>query len=155
MYVEYFYSKGELKVRKLINVAATLFLITIMCLSFTSCGSNDVDKSVWENAIYTENMVFGDGTKTVLVEVKAEDRSVTFTIKTDKENLGEALLEHNLVSGEKGAYGLYVKSVNGITADYNIDNTYWAFTKNGESMLTGVDGAEISNGEHYELVYTK
>ena len=30
-----------------------------------------------------------------------------------------------------------------------------AFTKNGEMMMTGVDGTAITDGEHYELVYTK
>ena len=38
------------------------------------------------------------------------------------ESIGErfardALIEHNLIEGEKGAYGLYVKKVNGITAE--------------------------------------
>ena len=148
-------TKEKVKMKKFIKVALGLFLITVMCVSFISCGNKDVDKDIWEDATYTEDTAFGNGSKTILVEVKAEDRAVTFTIKTDKGNLGEALLEHNLVSGENGAYGLYVKTVNGITADYNINQTYWAFTKNGESMLSGVDGAEISDGEHYELVYTK
>lgn len=129
--------------------------IIIMCVAFVSCTKENIDTNIWENATYTEDMVFGNGGKTVLVEVKAEEKAVTFTIKTDKENLGEALLEHNLVMGEDGPYGLYVKSVNGIIADYNTNQTYWAFTKNGESMMSGVDGAEIKDGEHYELVYTK
>lgn len=126
-----------------------------MCLSFCACGSKAYEKGLWENATYTEDTEFGNGAKTVMVEVRAEERSITFKINTDKETLSDALVEHNLISGEKGAYGLYVKVVNGITADYNINQSYWAFTKNGESMMSGVDGAEISDGEHYELVYTK
>lgn len=138
-----------------IKIAFSLFLIAGICLSFCACSSGAYEKGLWENATYTEDAEFGNGTKTVLVEVRAEDKSVTFKINTDKEKLGEALIEHNLISGENGAYGLYVKVVNGIMADYNINQSYWAFTKNGESMMSGVDGAEISNGEHYELVYTK
>lgn len=141
--------------KKFIKAAATLFLITVMCLSFVSCTDKTIDKDIWEDATYTEDTAFGGGTKTIMVEVIAEERSVTFTIKTDKGNLGEALVEHNLIAGENGPYGLYVKTVNGITADYNINQTYWAVTKNGESMLTGVDGTEISDGEHYEFVCTK
>ena len=87
--------------------------------------------------------------------MKAEEQSVTFTIKTDKEILGDALLEHDLIAGEEGDYGLYVKVVNGMTADYDVDQSYWAFYKDGEYMMTGVDGTEIADGEHYELVYTK
>ena len=33
--------------------------------------------------------------------------------------------------------------------------TCWAFFKNGEYMMNGVDTAKINDGEHYELVYTK
>ena len=69
--------------------------------------------------------------------------------------LGDALIEHNLISGENGPYGLYVKVVNGITADYDINQSYWSLSKDGEYLQTGVDVTEISDGEHYELTYTK
>lgn len=67
----------------------------------------------------------------------------------------DALLEHSLVAGDESEYGLYVKVVNGMTADFDVDQAYWAFYKDGEMMNTGVDGATIADGEHYELVYTK
>ena len=113
---------------------------------------NTVSKSgVWANATYLADKEFGAGAKTVQVEVKAEGQSVTFTIHTDKTTLGEALFEYNLIIGEEGAYGLYVKFVNGIEADYDKDHTYWALYKNGEYMMTGVDTTAIADGEHYEL----
>jgi len=83
------------------------------------------------------------------------EQSVTFTIKTDAETLGDALLAHNLIAGDQGDFGLYVKAVNGITADYDVDQSYWGFSKNGEYMMTGVDGTAIADGEVYELTYTK
>ncbi|MBR6523706.1 MAG: DUF4430 domain-containing protein [Clostridia bacterium] len=141
--------------KKTIKILSGLFLIAALCLPLNACREKSVEEPLWENASYTEDAEFGSGSKTVYVEVKAEDKSVTFKINTDKEILGEALLEHNLIAGEKGPYGLYVKVVNGITADYDINQSYWAFNKNGESMQTGVDGAGISGGEHFELVYTK
>lgn len=141
--------------KKTINIALSLMLIVAMCLTFGACGRKPAEEALWENATYTEDAEFGSGAKTVFVEVKAEEKSVTFKINTDKETLGEALLEHKLIAGEKGPYGLYVKVVNGITADYDVNQSYWGFNKNGESMLTGVDGAEIVGGEHFELVYTK
>ncbi len=110
---------------------------------------------VWTNALYTEDKTFGEGTKAIKVEVKADDVSVTFTINTDSETLGDALFEHSLIEGEKGPYGLYIKKVNGIEADYDKDQTYWLLTKNGEYMMTGVDSTNISDGEHYELTRTK
>ena len=112
-------------------------------------------KGVWASATYLENKTFGTGAKTVQVQVQAEDQSLTFTVKTDKEILGDALIEHNLISGDQGQYGLYVKVVNGITADYDVDQSYWALYKGGEYCMTGVDTTPIADGEHYELVYTK
>lgn len=132
-----------------------IFLALIMMFSLVSCGKTKVNDALWQNALYTQDTEFGKGNKTVQVEVKTDEYSVTFTVKTDKALLGDALLENNLVDGENGPYGLYIKSVNGIVADYDIDQSYWAFYKDGEMMMTGVDGAEIADGEHYELVYTK
>ena len=50
---------------------------------------------------------------------------------------------------------MYIKFVNGIEADYDKDKSYWAFYKNGEYMLSGVDTTAIADGEHYELVKEK
>ena len=100
-------------------------------------------------------MTFGSGEKTVVVEVKAGEELVTFTVKTDKDTVGEALLEHGLIAGEEGAYGLYVKVVNGIVADYDVDKSYWAFYVNGEYAMTGVDTTKITQGETYRLEYAK
>lgn len=136
-----------------------LLLICIMALlslCLVSCSvKTEVEESIWDNANYKEDTTLGSGKTTVYVEVEAEDKTVTFTLKTDKETLGDALLEHKLVSGENGAYGLYIKKVNGIEADYSKTNSFWALSKDGVSLLHGADSEEISNGAHYELVYTK
>lgn len=144
--------------QKNFRVTHIVLLLAIICLCFTACnktGNTDNTENLWGNATYTENMELGNGTKSLFVEVKAGDNAVTFKINTDKETVGEALAEQGLIEGEKGAYGLYVKVVNGITADYNTNQSYWAFSKNGEYMQTGVDGEIFADGEHYELVYTK
>ncbi len=133
----------------------SFFMVIVMSLSLSACNIAETETDLWENALYTENTEFGNGGKTVSLDVVAVDRTVTFTIHTDKKTLGDALTEHGLIEGEKGAYGLYVKKVNGITADYDTDKSYWGFNKNGESMMTGVDGALIEDGDRYELVYTK
>lgn len=138
--------------KKTLN-AFLLLLALVLCL--VSCGGAADADALWENAAYTEDTELGEGEKTVIVEVKVEEYSVSFTIHTDKAILGDALFEHALIDGEEGPYGLYIKKVNGITADYDADQSYWAFYQNGEYMMTGVDTTEIIGGEHYELVYTK
>ena len=140
--------------KKTIQSTVTVILALIFIVALVSCDT--VEKtSVWENATYRKDTELGSGAKTVVVEVKAEDQQVTFTIKTDKDTVGAALLEHGLIAGEEGAYGLYIKQVNGITADYDVDQTYWSFYINGEYAMTGVDTTEITEGATYQLEYTK
>ncbi len=139
------------KIQSMLCVAISL--VFIFCL--VSCGNTDKNTYLWQNATYLNDEEFGNGEKTVQVEVSTEDKSVTFTVNTNKETLGDALLEYGLIAGEESQYGLYIKSVNGITADYDIDQSYWALFKNGEYMTIGADSAEITNGEHYEFIYTK
>lgn len=141
------------------TLKTTLLLLLAVTLMFTAtaCKKDEPadDSPLWQTATYQEDKTFGNGKTTVQVEVKAEDKAVTFTVKTDKENLGAALLEHDLIAGDQGEYGLYVKFVNGIEADYDKDGHYWSLCKDGGPVMTGVDSTPIQDGDHYELVYAK
>lgn len=70
---------------------------------------------------------------------------------TDKEILGEVLQEDGIIKGEQGDYGLYIKEVDGIVADYETTGTYWAFYIDGEMAMTGVDQTKIVDGAVYSL----
>lgn len=96
--------------------------------------------------------VLGEGkTEFPFTVVDKEGNETVFEIHTDKETVGEALLELDLIAGEDAEYGLYVKIVNGITADYDKDGTYWAFYINGEYASTGVDSTTIKEGDSYSF----
>ena len=143
--------------KKVLNSTISIVL-AIMCLfSLAACESADTaqQSSLWESAAYLKDTEFGEGAKTVVVEVTAEDKTVTFTIKTDADTVGEALFEHDLIAGEDAEYGLYIKAVNGITADYDVDASYWAFYIDGEYAMSGVDMTEIDENVTYQLAYTK
>ncbi len=131
-------------------------LLLILCLALTLCAcGREKASDLWQNALYTEDTELGQGAKTVTVQVIAEEKTVNFTIHTDCATLGEALMEHGLVEGDMGDFGLYIKQVNGINADYDVDQTYWGFYSGGEYMMSGVDMTEIQGGESYELIRTK
>lgn len=140
--------------KKMKNVLCIL-LIAVMAISMGACGKKTSDEKIWKDATYTEDTTVGEGKKTVTVAVVTPDKTVTFTINTDSETLGDALLENKLIEGENGAYGMYIKKVIGMEADYNKTKTYWAVTKDGEYMSVGVDGEKISGGEKYELTLTE
>ncbi len=113
-------------------LAVVLAVFSVLCLA--ACGNspevpettspettlslteNDTTESgttenggLWADAVYPEDTELGKGAKTVICEVKAEDKTVTFTLKTDKTVLGDALLDCGLVEGDEGPYGLYIK----------------------------------------------
>lgn len=78
-----------------------------------------------------------------------------FIVKTDKENVADALVEVGLVSGENSEYGLYIKVVNGITADYSVDGSYWSLLVNGEMSMVGASSVSVTEGLRVELKKTK
>ena len=96
------------------------------------------------------------GAKTVTLDVVHGDGSVaTFTLYTDAETLRAALGEvEGLIAGDDGAYGLMVTTVDGETADWSRDQSWWCLTKDGVQLDTGVDSTLIADGEHYEFTYT-
>ena len=135
--------------------ALGLFVCLGLLLCLAGCGGSEAAGDVWESATYTEAVALGEGNTQFLLDVTAQDKTVTFTVSTDEEILGDALLAYGLIAGEEQTYGLYVKEVNGIRADYDLDKAYWALTVAGETAMSGVDGVEIVAGEQYGLVYTK
>jgi len=159
--------KGKKKMTKriLALLAAVLMLFTLAACTpkenpeisgdASDSSSGEELAGVWKDALYTEDKSFGEGAKTITVKVTADGRSVTFIVKTDKDNLGDALTEHGLLEGDQGPYGLYIKKVNGILADYDVDKTYWGISKSGVDLMTGADGEKISGGESYEFARKK
>jgi len=58
-------------------------------------------------------------------------------------------------SGTEGAYGLMIDTVNGETADYSVDASYWSFNVNGEYCNYGIDQQPVNDGDAFSIVYTK
>ena len=83
--------------------------------------------------------------------VDPEGKETVFEITTQKTTVGEALMDEGLIAGEPGAYGLYVKTVNGLTLDYDKDGMYWSFYVGGEYALTGVDQTPVEHDGEYML----
>ena len=135
-----------------ISLAAAFILLLVLLVS---CKEETSSQNIWENAIYTEDTELGEGALTLKTEVVADGKTVTFTVHTDAKTVGAALIEHGLIAGDEGDYGLYIKDVNGMKADYDIDQTYWAFYVNGEYAMSGADMTEIDESAVYRFERTK
>lgn len=133
-----------------LSLLICIVLTVVMALFTISCSDkNKESPKILENV---EATALGSGSaKFTFTVTDKEGNSAVFEISTDKEIVGDALLELNLISGDEGPYGLYVKTVNGITADYDKDGTYWAFYINGEYAMTGVDSTPIKGNESYSF----
>lgn len=112
----------------------------------------EAEASVWDGALYAEDTELGEGASTITFECTADDKTVTFTVHTDAEFLGDALQENGLLEGEESEYGLFVKAVNGIVADYDADGCYWALYIDGSYATTGVDTTPVTDGGSYSFV---
>lgn len=136
-----------------LSLAVCIVLIAATALFTTGCNdSKQVSSSpVSSTASSSETAsVLGEGKTEFTFKVTDNSGKETdFTINTDKTTVGEALLELNLIAGDESEYGLYVKTVNGVTLDYDKDGMYWAFYVNGEYAQTGVDSTEITAGAEY------
>ena len=141
-------------------LAILLALIFVLSASFSlvSClNENDDGIKESEPPVSTSAETPEDKRITITLEVVGPDgTSKEFVIKTDPENnLRKALEAESLIAGDEGPYGLYIKVVDGITADYDVDRSWWGLYKDGEMLMTGVDTTPIADGDHFELVYSK
>ena len=136
-----------------------LLLALVMVLALAACGNKEQDNggagddaNVVTDGVVADGATVGEGKTAFTVEVVQMDgTSIKFTVNTDKATVGEALLDLGIVAGDTTEYGLYIKTVNGVTLDYDADGAYWAFYINGEYASTGVDSTNIEAGATYTL----
>ncbi len=140
--------------KKLLSAIVCIVLIAAMALCMTACNDNtktDVSSGVTETSKSEVTKVGEGDTKFDFTVIDKDGKETYFEVSTNKTTVGQALLDAKLIAGEDGDYGLYVKTVNGITLDFNTDGLYWAFYVNGEYAMSGVDTTEIKSGETYSF----
>lgn len=137
--------------KKQLRSLVALLLVLATLFVFVACTA----ENKWDSAIYREDQSFGEGETTITVDVIVDENRVTFTVNTDKTTLADALLEHKLIEGDNSEFGIYIKKVNGITADYDVDQSWWGVMEDGKDSPVGASSVEIADGKHYALVYKK
>ena len=137
-----------------LSVILCLVLMAATALCMSGCDDNKKSGGGTTTAttkpVTDEVTVRGTGNTQFAFEVTDADGKVTaFEIHTNESKVGAALLAVGLIDGEDGPYGLYVKTVNGITVDFDKDGKYWAFYVDGEYAMSGVDTTDIEVGKTY------
>lgn len=91
------------------------------------------------------------GEKNIVVEIVLTDESSKdYVINTEAEYLRQALEEHDLIIGEESEYGLFIKTVDGVTAN-DANQEWWCITAGGEEIMLGVDAIPVNDGNHFEI----
>lgn len=135
-----------------------LALLLVLCavFSLSACTSTPATPTEPESTIPASGSTLGEGAHSFTFEVKMKDETTyTYTIQTDEETVGAALLGLKLIDGEDGQYGLYVKSVLGEKLDYDTDGYWWGLYVDGESSMVGVDSVAITDGSTYTFTAEK
>ncbi len=137
--------------KRIIRSAGAVLLIAVLLLCSAACAKQTDTEKLWSTAVYTEDLSLGEGKFTVAVTIEAGEKSISLTVKTDKETLGAALYELGLVNDPA-----FFDTCNGIKADWNRDKAYWAFHVNGKAAQYGINDAKagVDTGDAYKLVYT-
>lgn len=95
-----------------------------------------------------------DGEKTITVTVVHKDGSEkVFEVTTTEVKLAPALKAEGILPAEDGADGMY-NTVDGETADWDTDQSYWGFYIDGEYAVNGMNDTNITDGAQYRLEYT-
>lgn len=136
-----------------LSVVLCAVLIAVTALSAVGCApaqGTDTSTASTIDAASTAATRLGEGKTRFIFKAENKDGVETvFEIHTDEKTVGEALVKLKLIDGEGGPYGLYVKTVNGVTLDYDTDGMYWALYVNGEYSMKGVDSVAPTDGAIY------
>jgi len=119
----------------------SLLLALAMLFTLAACGSKE--------AAPAEPVSF----KVIVTDLEGNESTYEYT--SNAPSVGEALVAEGLIEAHEASFGLFIDAVDGIAADWDNDQTYWAFYINGEYAVTGIGETEITAGATYGLTLTK
>ena len=113
---------NKFSMKKLLSILLCIALIAALALSTVGCSKNGKTEPVASAETSGGTVSMGEGETMFLFNVvDPEGKESHFEIHTDEKTVGAALLSLGLIAGEDSEYGLYVKTVNGVTVDYDTD----------------------------------
>ena len=131
---------------------AVILILLAAITSFSGCSGN-TGRNLPSSSPAQD---IGEGNTVFRFEVTDDAQTVTsWNVHTNEMTVGAALLETGLISGDTSGFGLLVKEVNGITADYDVNQSWWAFYVDGEMAAAGVDSTDIEPGKTYAFIFTQ
>lgn len=118
-----------------------MLLALVMVFAMTACGAKEEAPA--------EPVTF----QVIVTDLEGKETAFEYTAAA--ASVGEALVAEGLIEAHEASFGLYIDAVNGIAADWDKEQTYWAFYINGEYAVTGIGETELTAGATYGLTLTK
>ena len=129
-------------------LAAALILSSLIVLS--ACGEKGGDVS--STGTPSPSSVSSEAEKiSITFKIIKDGETKEFAIKTDEKYLANALVDEGLVEYANDGY---YNTIDGITADFSKDKSWWCVTVGGKSSMLGMNEIELKNGGSYEATYT-
>ena len=127
--------------KRILAVILCIVLIAASAIMLWSCS----DKNT-----------LGKGATSFKIEITNEKGEVKkYTIKTDSETVGDALIDVKLIPEDSKAAG-YFETLDGVKADYAADGSYWGFYVDGKMYMDGgVFDVKVEKGATFEFKYEK
>ena len=125
------------------NKKIWLILICVMLVAaLYACGDDD---NSGDNVLGTGDLAF----KLEIVDDKGESK--IYNIKTDESTVGDALVGVDLIPAEQKPF---FSTLDGITAEWEPNENWWAFYIKGEMAVIGAFDAEIEEGAEYKFEFS-
>ena len=117
-----------------------ILLVLALLLSIAACGKSPVP-----------TVSNGEKLQFTVIVTHADETEKIFLYETAPGKLGAVLEAEGLIVGSGD--GMF-HTVDGEKADWNENQSYWAFYVDNEYAVKGIYDTDISNGANYKLVYT-
>lgn len=133
--------KKKFNKKALLGVGILVVLIAVFAITYS---------------VFREKPV--DGSKSITIEVvNKAAQSTLYELETDalylRQAMEEAAEEGLTFSGSESDFGMYVDTVNGETADYSLNGSYWSFYVNDTYCNLGIDSQPVNDGDAFKIVY--
>lgn len=117
------------------TVIALFMIIAVSLSALAGCGAETetVNKDITVTIVYKD------------------ETSKDFEISTDAEFLADALVEQELIEYDESGY---YTTIDGVTADFSTDKSWWCLTKDGTMTTDGLNTQPIADGDVFEITYT-
>ena len=135
---------------RLTSVVSLVLVLLLIAAACTSCAPRLTDLGA---TIVAEKEV-GEGAKTItLTVINGANEATVYTVHTDAEYLRGAIEPHGLVGGMESTFGMWVTTVDGITADES-KQEWWQLFEGNEQANYGVETLKIKDGGSYTYLLT-